>query len=174
MAAKYTTCFSAQLHLLGTKGQNMKTFKQAFEIIRDAKKFHLDMADLYEDLHDESEDYRTQLLLQHMLEHERRMARNLSNYGEIVRQKVMGTWLQYTHEESADDFIRKLSLSNPPTIKEINKLGREVDRYFSSLYEAVYGAIESMEVKEVFEDLKQIQDKERITLSMATNSLWDM
>ncbi|BBM00277.1 hypothetical protein [Microbulbifer sp. GL-2] len=152
----------------------MKTFKQAFEIIKDAEKFHLDMAELYDELLDKSDDYRTQLLLKHMLEHEQRMARNLANYGEVAQQKVMQTWLQYTHEESAKDFIRHLPLSNPPSIKEINNMGREVDRYFSSLYEAVYGAIESMEVKEIFEDLKQIQDKERITLSMATNSLWDM
>ncbi|WP_299943776.1 hypothetical protein [uncultured Microbulbifer sp.] len=152
----------------------MKTFKQAFEIIKDAEKFHLDMAELYQDLLNKSEDYRTGLLLRHMLEHEQRMARNLSNYGAVAQQKVMQTWLQYTHEESAQDFIRHLPLSDPPTIREINNLGREVDRYFSGLYEAVYGAIESMEVKEVFDDLKQIQDKERITLSMATNSLWDM
>ncbi|WP_193166290.1 hypothetical protein [Microbulbifer hainanensis] len=152
----------------------MKTFKQAYEVLKDAEKFHLEMANLYEELLAKSTDNRTQLLLKHMLEHEQRMARNLANYNEVAKHKVMQTWLQYTHEESASDFIRNLNLSDPPTIKEINNMGREVDRYFSDLYQAVYGAIESAEVKEVFEDLKQIQDKERITLSMATNSLWDM
>ncbi|WNZ57328.1 hypothetical protein QT397_08315 [Microbulbifer sp. MKSA007] len=152
----------------------MKTFKQAFEVIKDAERFHLEMAAVYETLLEKSEDYRTQLLLKHMLEHEQRMAKNLQNYNDVAQNKVMKTWLQYTHEESANDFIRRLNLSDPPTIREINNMGREVDRYFSELYQAVYGAIESMEVKEVFEDLKQIQDKERITLSMATNSLWDM
>ena len=152
----------------------MKTFKQAYEVLKDAEKFHLEMANLYKELLAKSTDNRTQLLLKHMLEHEQRMARNLANYNEVAKHKVMQTWLQYTHEESASDFIRKLNLSDPPTIKEINNMGREVDRYFSDLYESVYGAIESAEVKEVFEDLKQIQDKERITLSMATNSLWDM
>lgn len=152
----------------------MKTFKQAYEVLKDARKFHLDMADLYEELLEKSTDKRTQLLLKHMLEHEQRMAKNLENYSEIAKHKVMQTWLQYTHEESAEDFVKHLHLSDPPNIKEINNLGREVDRYFHDLYEAVYGAIESAEVKEVFEDLKQIQDKERITLSMATNSLWDM
>ncbi|WP_444932091.1 hypothetical protein ACJJIF_10095 [Microbulbifer sp. SSSA002] len=152
----------------------MKTFKQAFEVIQDAERFHLEMATAYETLLEKSEDYRTQLLLKHMLEHEQRMAKNLQNYSDVAQNKVMKTWLQYTHEESANDFVRRLKLSDPPTIREINNMGREVDRYFSELYQAVYGAIESMEVKEVFEDLKQIQDKERITLSMATNSLWDM
>ncbi|WP_250459939.1 hypothetical protein [Microbulbifer litoralis] len=152
----------------------MKTFKQAFQVLKDAEKFHRQMADLYEELLEKAADNRTRLLLQHMLEHERRMARNLANYNGVAQHKVMQTWLQYTHEESASDFIRSLDLGDPPTIKEINNMGREVDRYFSDLYEAVYGAIESAEVKEVFEDLKQIQDKERITLSMATNSLWDM
>lgn len=152
----------------------MKTFKQAYEVLKDARKFHLELADLYEELLEKSTDKRTQLLLKHMLEHEQRMARNLENYGEITKHKVMQTWLQYTHEESVEDFIEHLELSDPPSIKEINNLGREVDRYFHDLYEAVYGVIESTEVKEVFEDLKQIQDKERITLSMATNSLWDM
>lgn len=152
----------------------MKTFKQAYEVLKDAEKFHRDMADLYKELLGKSQDNRTQLLLKHMLEHEQRMANNLANYGQVAKHKVMQTWLQYTHEESAKDFIKNLELSDPPTIKEINTIGREVDNYFSELYEAVYGAIESSEVKEVFEDLKQVQDKERITLSMATNSLWDM
>lgn len=152
----------------------MKTFKQAYQVLKDAEKFHLEIADFYEELLEKATDNRTRLLLKHMLEHEQRMAQNLANYGEVAQHKVMQTWLQYTHEESAKDFIKSLNLSDPPTIKEINNMGREVDRYFSDLYEAVYGAIESAEVKEVFEDLKQIQDKERITLSMATNSLWDM
>lgn len=152
----------------------MKTFKQAYQVLKDAEKFHREMADLYEELLDKADNNRTRLLLKHMLEHEQRMAQNLANYSGVAQHKVMQTWLQYTHEESARDFIRSLNLSDPPTIKEINTMGREVDRYFSDLYEAVYGAIESQEVKKVFEDLKQIQDKERITLSMATNSLWDM
>lgn len=152
----------------------MKTFKQAYEVLKDAEKFHLEMAALYKELMQKSDDSRTQLLLKHMLEHETRMARNLANYGEVAKNKVMQTWLQYTHEESANDFVKELELSDPPTITEINNMGRAVDRYFSELYQTVYGAIESAEVKEVFEDLKQIQDKERITLSMATNSLWDM
>lgn len=152
----------------------MKTFKQAYQVLKDAEKFHLEIADFYEELLEKATDNRTRLLLKHMLEHEQRMAQNLANYGEVAQHKVMQTWLQYTHEESAKDFIKSLNLSDPPNIKEINNMGREVDRYFSDLYEAVYGAIESAEVKEVFEDLKQIQDKERITLSMATNSLWDM
>ncbi|KUJ81511.1 hypothetical protein AWR36_013230 [Microbulbifer flavimaris] len=152
----------------------MKTFKQAYEVLKDAEKFHREIADFYRDLMDESEDNRTQLLLKHMIEHEERMAKNLANYGEVAQHKVMKTWLQYTHEESVKDFIQELELSDPPTIKEINTMQRAVDRYFSDLYQAVYGAIESAEVKEVFDDLKQIQDKERITLSMATNSLWDM
>jgi hypothetical protein len=152
----------------------MKTFKQAHEVLKDAQKFHLDMAGIYQQLLENSQDNRTQLLLKHMHEHELRMANNLKNYGAVAQAKVMQTWLQYTHEESAKELIHGLYLSEKPSIEEINNLGHQVDRYFSELYESVYGAIESTEVKEVFENLKQIQDKERITLSMATNSLWDM
>ncbi|GAA5524958.1 hypothetical protein Maes01_01518 [Microbulbifer aestuariivivens] len=152
----------------------MKTFKQAYEVLKDAEIFHREIADFYRHLMEKSADNRTQLLLKHMIKHEVRMAKNLANYGQVGQQKVMKTWLQYTQEESAKDFIHNLELSDPPTIKEINGMQRSVDRYFSELYQAVYDAIESLEVKEVFEDLKEVQDKERITLSMATNSLWDM
>ena len=152
----------------------MKTFKQAHEVLKNAQKFHLDMAGVYQQLLESAQDNRTQLLLKHLHEHELRMANNLKNYGAVAEQKVMQTWLQYTHEESAGDLVKNLYLSDKPSIEEINQLGQEVDRYFSELYHAVYGSIESAEVKEVFENLKHIQDKERITLSMATNSLWDM
>ncbi|WP_226702271.1 hypothetical protein [Microbulbifer elongatus] len=152
----------------------MKTFKQAHEVLKNAQKFHLDMAGVYQQLLESAQDNRTQLLLKHLHEHELRMANNLKNYGAVAEQKVMQTWLQYTHEESAGDLVKNLYLSDKPSIEEINQLGQEVDRYFSDLYHSVYGSIESAEVKEVFENLKHIQDKERITLSMATNSLWDM
>lgn len=152
----------------------MKTFKQAHEILKNAQTFHLDMAGTYQQLIDNAQDNRTQLLLTHLHEHELRLANNLKNYGAVAEQKVMQTWLQYTHEETASDLIKNLYLSNTPSIEEINHLGQEVDRYFSELYHSVSGSIESAEVKEVFENLKHIQDKERITLSMATNSLWDM
>ena len=150
------------------------TFKQAHEVLKDAQNFHLDMAGIYQHLLDNTEDNRTQLLLKHLHEHELRMANNLKNYGAVAEQKVMQTWLQYTNEESANQLVKSLYLSDNPSIEEINKLGQEVDRYFSDLYHGVYGSIESEEVKKVFENLKHIQDKERITLSKATNSLWDM
>lgn len=152
----------------------MKTFKQAHEVLKDAQQFHLDMAGIYQQLLDNAEDNRTQLLLKHLYEHELRMANNLKNYGAIAEQQVMKTWLQYTHEESAKELVKNLYLSDKPSIEEINKLGQEVDSYFSDLYHGVYESIESEEVKKVFENLKQIQDKERVTLSKATNSLWDM
>lgn len=152
----------------------MKTFKQAHEVLKDARKFHLDIQRVYENLLDASSDRRTILLLTHMIDHEKRMAKNLEHYGTVAGQKVMQTWLQYTPEESCEEFMRDIELSDPPTIREIATLSREVDRYFHDLYEAVHGTMESIEAKEVFEDLKQIQDKERITLSMATNSLFDM
>ncbi|GMG86675.1 hypothetical protein [Biformimicrobium ophioploci] len=152
----------------------MKTFKQARDVLEDAKKFHQDMADYYTDLQDTTEDARTRLLLDHMIEFETRLANNLKNYGSVAPEKFMNTWLQYTQEENAIDFLRKQELGEKPGIKDINRLSREVDNYFSELYKEVYALIESQEAKEVFDNLKQIQDKERITLSMATNSLWDM
>lgn len=152
----------------------MKTFKQAHEVLKDAQKFHLDMAGIYQQLLENSEDSRTRLLLEHLHEHELRMANNLKNYGAVAKHKVMQTWLQYTNEESPRHLVKRLHLSEKPSIDEINQLGQQVDIYFSDLYDVVYGSSESEEVKEVFENLKQIQDKERITLSKATNSLWDM
>ena len=109
-----------------------------------------------------------------MIEFETRLANNLKSYGSVAPEKFMNTWLQYTQEENAIDFLRKQELGEKPGIKDINRLSREVDNYFSELYKEVYALIESQEAKEVFDNLKQIQDKERITLSMATNSLWDM
>ena len=152
----------------------MKTFKQAYEVLKDAQKFHLDMAGIYQKMMDDNQDNRTNLLLKHMYEHELRMANNLKNYGAVAASKVMQTWLQYTQEESANHLVKNLYLSDKPSIEEINKLGQEVDHYFSDLYNSVYDSIESEEAKEVFENLKEIQDKERIALSKATNSLWDM
>ena len=152
----------------------MKTFKQAHEVLRDAQKFHLDMAGIYRNLLSKTDDKRTQLLLKHLHEHELRMANNLKDYGAVAQHKVMQTWLQYTLEESATHLVDSLHLSEKPSIEEINGLGQEIDQYFSKLYDSVYESIESEEVKEVFKNLKQIQDKERIALSKATNSLWDM
>ncbi|WP_226665709.1 hypothetical protein [Microbulbifer aggregans] len=152
----------------------MKTFKQAHEVLKDAQNFHLDMAGIYRHMQENTEDKRTKLLLEHLHEHELRMANNLKNYGAVAEHKVMQTWLQYTPEESASHLVKNLYMSDKPSLEEVNKLGQEVDRYFSDLYHSVYESIESEEVKDVFDNLKQIQDKERITLSKATNSLWDM
>lgn len=152
----------------------MRTFTQLHEIIINAKNFHLNIAEFYEQFLDVTRDNRAELLLKHMYEHEMRMANNLRNYSVINQAKIMKTWLQYTHEESPAEVLHDFCLNEALSIREINQLGQVVDRYFSDLYQSIYNSIESVEVKEVFENLKQIQDKERITLSMATNSLWDM
>lgn len=152
----------------------MKTFKQLHEVIKDARKFHLSVAEFYSQFLGNTENSRAKLLLKHMYEHELRMADNLKNYSAINATKVMQTWLQYTQEESPQEVLQDINLNKAISIEEINRLSQNVDRYFSELYQSICIAIEAVDVKEIFTNLKQIQDKERITLSMATNSLWDI
>ncbi len=152
----------------------MKTFKQLYEVIKNARSFHLNIAEIYNQLITNTKDNRAKLLLRHMHEHELRMANNLKNYSLINPAKVMQTWIQYTPEESPREVLQGINLTGILDIEEINRLGQQVDQYFSNLYQSIYSSIDVVEVREVFENLKQIQEKERITLSMASNSLWDM
>lgn len=152
----------------------MKTFKQLYEVIKNARSFHLNIAEIYNQLITNTKDNRAKLLLRHMHEHELRMANNLKNYSLINPAKVMQTWIQYTPEESPREVLQGINLTGILDIEEINRLGQQVDQYFLNLYQSIYSSIDVVEVREVFGSLKQIQEKERITLSMASNSLWDM
>ncbi len=152
----------------------MRTFETAQDVLHNARELHHVAGKLYRQLRDGSRDERSRMLLGYMSEHERKMEDSLITYEQHASRPVLETWMQYTLEDSPQDFISNLNTSFNMTPTEIAELGQRVDDYLVDLFEEVTDTASSIELKEVFQNLIDMEHEEKHNLTRAANSLWEL
>jgi hypothetical protein len=152
----------------------MKTFETAQDVLDNAKELHHLAGRLYQQLHDNIGNDRAKMLLSYMIDHEEKMEQNITRYEDHAPQSILGTWMQYTLEESPQRFIEALETSANMTIGEITLMGQQVDTYLVNLFEEVTHTAATNNISDVFKSLMVMQEEEKHTLTRAANSLWEL
>jgi hypothetical protein len=153
----------------------MYTFKTAEDVLENTKKFHQYTASFFRTLKDEAEDERAQMLLGFMSDHEDKMGQSLKDYEQHASKSVLGTWIQYTLEESAKGFIDGLATHDNMSCDEISELGQQIDLFLVNVFEELMETAATEEVREVFQSIMNMEVEKKHSLTRAANSLsWDM
>ena len=114
------------------------------------------------------------MLLDFMCEHEKRMEKSLVTYEQHAPKSILGTWLQYTLEEPPKRFIDSLHASPDMSVNDITELGQKVDDYLLGVFEEVTETAATSDIKEVFQNLMEMEEEEKHSLTRAANSLWEL
>jgi len=113
------------------------------------------------------------MLLEYMSKHEKDMTASLTNYGKGASQKVLNTWFQYTLEEDYLEFISNLDIKPDLSVNDVTDLGITLDNYLETLFLDLVEQADSLAVKEVFENLYELEKQEKHALSRTASSMFD-
>lgn len=152
----------------------MKTFETARDVLNNARELHHLAAKLYQQLKSQTSDDRAGMLLGYMIDHENKMEQNLIRYEDHAPEGVLGTWIQFTLEETPQVFIDELDISSGMSVEQIADMGHQVDAYLVNLFEEVMHTATNNNVKDVFKSLMDMEKEEKYTLTRAANSLWEL
>lgn len=152
----------------------MRTFETAQDVLDNARELHRLAGFLYQQLRDKAHDDRARMLLGYMVDHEQTMANNIARYERSAPAGILGTWIQYTLEESPQGFIDALDVNDNMSIDDITKIGQQVDSYLVNLFEDVMQTAASPSLQDVFRSLMSMEEEEKHTLTRAANSLWEL
>ncbi len=153
----------------------MRTFETVQNVVDNAIEFHRQAAALYWRLDERLSDPRARMLLDYMRGHHLSMEDNVERVKRGASESVLGTYLQYTLEETPRRYLENLVKDlDAPGTDEIGELGSRVDDYLVDLFEEALQEVDSAKAEEFLKDLLDLERLERRKLTLTLNSLQDM
>lgn len=152
-------------------------FETAREVLDHAKKFHSQLSVFYQGLATGQCPGKAKLLLNYLVQHEKKLADALRRFENDAPNGVLETWFQYTHDE---DNLKIPQQENLPS-KESKKSIEGISEYFMavgdeliSLYEEMAKQADEIQLKDIFTNLADMQKQEQRIFSMNVNRLADL
>jgi len=143
-------------------------------------RFHQKLANVYGRLSAMMDNKYSQLLAEEMQRRELRLVETLTSYQETAPGRILDTMLQISYPEDPNDFLSNLEAELKPEVAaslnpdDFYDLGSRAEKYIEELLTVLHDGSNVPEVRDVFADLKAGEEKERIALSKAYNSLREM
>jgi len=152
----------------------MQTFQTVTDVLDNAQNFHRYAESLYSDLQQNIDNERERMLLNYMAIHEHDMGSKLQLISDNASSKVLGTWMQFTVEQSPQIFFENLQKNLGRSIDDIASMGQDADSYLQHVFQDARDTAPTQDIKELFDQLAAMETLEKQALSKATNSVWDV
>lgn len=139
----------------------MHNFEQVKDVIEYSQEIHIKLADFYDQLSEKHQLSHIKMLLDYLQRHERNLADSLSQYEKDAAQQMMNTWLQYAPTTNVKDKIKYFPIHSDMTLQEVIDIALDLDNALVELYRDVKEHVEIPELKELFQNLIDMEDHEK-------------
>ncbi len=148
--------------------------KQVREFVDFGKHLHGKVKELYEELNEHAELERVKMLLEFLSRHEEHMEESLARFEKDSRRGILEAWLEYSPELDVEAVMRRFPVKEQPSSDEIFQLAMDFDDALVKLYKEVADKVNDSKTKEVFKNLLQLEEKEKIQVARAAMMLGEM
>jgi rubrerythrin len=128
---------------------------------------------LYEQLRDDTQRERVDMMLKLLADHEQRLATALERYRDGNKAAILNEWHQFEAADVADIVMDAKELHVDISVTELVQLALKVDDYLISAYQQLAADASSAEVRALFEDLANLEQAEKISAVRAALSVDD-
>lgn len=149
-------------------------FEQTEDVLYHARAFHLVLNRYYHSAAKRSKSTKLKLMLEYLAKNEHKLAIAIADYQDQAPPSVLQAWFQYTDDANVlilPDFVKSDATKSIENLTELaNKLGDEL----IELYLEMANHVNAESIKEVFNNLAQMQRQEQRKLSMNVDRLIDL
>ena len=135
-------------------------FEQVRDVIDRARAIHRKMGELYDRLGDVAERPRVKMLLDYLGRHERHLEEVLSTYEQHISKRILDCWFNYTPEKIPKECFDSCDLGPGMTVDEIIQRAIHVDECLLMLYQEMVNRAPHDDVREVFQALLDMEERE--------------
>lgn len=136
-------------------------YGQAKEILDYAREFHRQVGEFYQQLADKAQGDRVKLLLDYMIRHEKHLERSLEVFEKSMSSKALSIWYQYSKEQRTFAPLDAMEYSPSMTADDVMKIGTTIDNCLIASYKGVAETATTPEVREIFDNLLQMEEQEK-------------
>jgi hypothetical protein len=132
--------------------------------------FHRQLAAVFSELGERAGDDRSKLMLDYLAGHQSRRANALEMYRRDAPPSLIGNWFQIPFPEDPRAFLRNFQETGKTSPDRLDDLIAQLDTFMSRLLHHMRDRAETNNVKALFEDLLEIEQRERLLRSRAMSS----
>lgn len=140
------------------------SFNQTREILDHARDFHRRLIRFYLSLRNSSADEITLKLIDELVEHEKQLEHRLADYEDGAASDTMDTFFKYmiaTTDQTFENYV----IPERIDVDYVIKATRYFDEYLTRFYDSMAQRAVSVHVKEMLENLRQLEQREQLALS---------
>ena len=136
--------------------------------------FHNSLSKYYQKMSNVSKSEKVKLLLDYMAENESILAKTISDYQEQAPTGILNTWFQYANDLNIlkQPVFDKDDLINEP--EDVVGLSIKYSNELIELYTEMSDYSDNTKLKEVFDNLADMQTQEKHKLSINIDRLMDL
>ncbi len=153
----------------------MISFKQARDVLDYAKNFHHELSNYYRSLNDKTDQVRVKMLLDYLAVHEEKLETNIKRIEENVSGKVLETWFKYTLcEDLRKELANMIYKIGDVSVEEIIRMAIQLDDCLIKIYKKIAANSDIPEVREIFQNLSELEDHQKRRFVMDSTRMYDM
>ncbi len=140
-------------------------FDQTKDVLEHAREFHRKLGTFYEELKESTSKERIRALLDYMSRHEKHIGDCLAQYEEQVSDNVLDTYLKYASESTRITDISDFEIKPEMDVADVMAAAMHFDACLIEFYREMAQRALSEKVREVFENLLEMEQHEQLELS---------
>lgn len=146
------------------------SFNQTRDILDHARDFHRRLIRFYADLRNHTEDEITLKLIEDLVDHERKLDDRLYQYEESTSGNTLDTFFKYMIA-TTDQTFASYPIPDEINTEYVIQATRYFDENLCRFYESMAKKALSVGVRDMLENLQQMEQREQLVLSKLMVSL---
>lgn len=135
-------------------------FEQVRDILDHARELHECLGGFYQNLVHHEEAARVKMLLEYLGRHEKFLEQGIADFKERASKQVLDTWFQFTQDKATLKLPEAINIKSNMAVEDVIRMGLELDDCLIKLYKDAAENSEVPEVKEVFNNLLEMEQEE--------------
>lgn len=144
------------------------------DVLERARVFHRDMSAFYGRMSNVAERERVRLVLDYLARHERYMDDCLSAFEKGAGKQVLTTWYKYTPPKATVAALSGIELRPDMSVEDVLKVAFRLDECLVALYRGMAEGAPSVEIRDLFNKLLELEKKAEHQLVRDTVEMEDL
>jgi len=149
-------------------------FEQTKDVLEHARSFHKKISNFYKQRRDGTEQQRLKLLLDYMSHREQELASALEQFAAGSSREVLDTWFQFTVDDETLKLCPDALLHDDMTVDDVIRAGVAMSQCFIDLFREIGTTADSDEVRAVFQNLLESEQREQKKLVRNVGMFMDL
>lgn len=143
------------------------------DVLDYSQQLHKHASNLYQQLRDQTQRERVDMMLQLLADHEALLATSMQNLHEHTSQRVLAEWHQFEPGSISKALDGCKEFHPDISVDELVQIALKIDDYLIALYRQMASEATSVEARQLFENLIQLEETEKVRTVRAALSAND-